>query len=343
MTPTSCGGPITITGGGTYSGCYRSTSATTPAVTIATSAAVTLSHAHVIQVGDGVVDSAAGVNLTIRDTSFDQVDPGAPVEHRAVFLDRGPARYISEHNRFTDTDGQWLGGGSTISGFSVRDNLAFNIGRYPHPAGGNCCVQFLQLDHETVPSGVIQYNHVQNISGESGVDDNINLYFSGGSSSAAMLDISHNLIDGAYPRSPADHQYAGGGIMAIDGGTATSAGHVTVHHNTVVSTTNYGVACAGGQDCHISDNVTVNDRFGSDGRTLYDSDFGQANSMHDTTTSAVTSGRFNWTRNAFDLQQSCWMPTLCSGLVHVSTTEAQARAEWAATVPTAELPIGPRA
>jgi hypothetical protein len=65
--------------------------------------------------------------------------------------------------------------------------------------------------------------------------------------------------------------------------------------------------------------------------------------MHDTTTSAVTSGRFNWTRNAFDLQQSCWMPLLCSGLAQISTTEAQARAEWAATVPAAELPIGPRA
>jgi len=338
----SCGGPITISTGGTYSGCYQSTSASTPAVTIATTSAVTLSHAHVIQVGNGVVDSVDGVNLTIQDTTFDQTDPGAAVEHRAVILDRGPTGYVSEHNRFNDTDGQWLGGRSTISGFSVRDNLAFDIGRYPHPTGGNCCVQFLQLDHETVPSGVIQYNHVQNTSGQSGVEDNINMYFSGGSSSGEMLDISHNLIDGAYPTSPTNTRYTGGGIMAIDGGPATSAGHVTVHDNTVVSTTNYGVACAGGQDCHASNNVTVNDRLGSDGSTLYDSDFGQAYSMHGTSGSNVTGGSYNWTRNANDRQQSCWMPPLCSGLVHVSTTEAQARIDWANEVPAAELPTGPR-
>ena len=196
-------------------------------------------------------------------------------------------------------------------------------------------MQFLQLDHETVPAGVIQYNHVQNTSGRSGVEDNINMYFSGGSSDQ-MLDVSHNLVDGAYPRSPADHRYTGGGIMAIDGGGGTQAGHVSVHDNTVVSTTNYGVACAGGQDCRVSNNVTVNDRLGSDGSTLYDSDFGQAYSMHDTSGSAVTGGFYNWSRNDRDRQQSCWTPPLCSRLVEVSTTEEQARADWAGSVPAAD-------
>ena len=52
--PQACGGPITITTGGTYSGCYRSTSTSTPAVTISTTQPVTLSRARIIAKGNGV-------------------------------------------------------------------------------------------------------------------------------------------------------------------------------------------------------------------------------------------------------------------------------------------------
>ncbi len=339
--PPSCF-PITITVGGTYSGCYQSTSAGTPAVTLATSQPVTLSHAHVIAKGYGVQDTVTGTQLSVLDTVFDQTDPGAVVGHRAVELEH-PASFDFEHNQLNDGDGVWIGSGpATVNPFVVRDNLAFNIGRYPHPTTGNCCVQFLQLDHITLPAGVIAYNHVQNTSGQSGVEDNINLYWSGGSDSAHKVDLHHNLVDGAYPLTPSNTQFTGGGILGADGSNVTTFGHVTMHDNTVVSTTNYGLACAGGTDCHASNNVTVNDRQGSDGSTFYNSDFGQAYSMHDTTSSDVTSGSYNWLRNATDGQQPCWMGSFCSGLVQVATTEQQARDNWAVAVPAGELPIGPR-
>jgi hypothetical protein len=348
-TAAACGSPITISTGGTYSGCYQSTSTSVPAVAIATTSAVTLSHAHIIQKGNGVMDSVAGVNVTIQDSTFDQTDPGASVNHRAVWLDQAPASYTSIHNQFNQTDGQELQGPwtgtNTISPFVVRDNLSYDVGRYPHTdPGGNCCVQFLQLDHETVPGGQVQYNRMVVTSGtdQYADGDQVNFYFSGGTSTN-MLDISHNLVDGAYPATPTDHQYTGGGILAIDGGTVTTAGHVNAHDNTVVSTTNYGVACAGGVDCHAYNNVTINDRFGSDGTTLYDSDFGGAYSMHDTASSSdVTSGSYNWTRNSLDGQQACWMSAFCSGLTLVSTTEAQARTDWTNSIPSGELPIGVR-
>jgi hypothetical protein len=334
-----CGNPITITTGGTYTGCYQSTSTGTPAVTLATNAAVTLDHAHIIAKGFGVQDTVTGTNLTVQDSTFDQTDPGAVVAHRAIELE-SPASFVSVHNQFNDGDGMWIGGG-TPDPFNVRDNLVFNIGRYPHPTSGNCCVQFLQLDHVTVSAGVVAYNKVVNTSGQSGVEDNINFYFSGGSDSTHKIDVHHNLIDGAYPLTP-DPNFTGGGIMGADGGTAFTGGHVNMHDNTVVSTTNYGLACAGGTDCHAFNNVTINDRLGSDGSTFFDSNFGQAYSIHDTTGSDVTSGSYNWLRNATDGQQSCWMSQFCSGLVQVSTTEQQARDNWTAAVPAGELPIGPR-
>lgn len=335
--PSSCA-PIRITSGGTYSGCYASTSTGTPAVTLATTQPVRLDHARVIAKGFGLQDTVTGTRLTVVDTSFEQTNPGAVVAHRAIELQQ-PASFVAEHNRFTDGDGVWIGGGR-VDPLTVRHNLAVDIGRYPHPTSSNCCVQFLQLDGVTSASGEIAWNHTQNQSGRSGVEDNINLFRSGGSDSAHRIDIHHNLIDGAYPTSPSNTSFTGGGIMGSDG--SGSFGHTVVHDNTVVSTTNYGVAAAGGTDLHLSDNLLVNDTLGSDGSTRYLSVFGQAVSIHDLAASDATNNRYNWRRDSTATQNPCWIGTFCSGGRQVLTTEQQARDAWAASVPASARPTGPR-
>jgi hypothetical protein len=341
--PTAPGpcGPITIRTGGTYSGCYASTSTGTPAVTLATSQPVRLDHARVIAKGFGVQDTVTGTRLTVVDTTFDQEDPGAVVGHRAIELQQ-PASFVAEHNRFTDGDGIWIGGGD-VDPLTVRYNLAIDIGRYPHPTSGNCCVQFLQLSDVTTPAGEIAWNHTQNTSGRSGVDDNINLFRSGGASSTQRIDIHHNLIDGAYPLTPSNTQFAGGGIIAGDGG----AGWANIHDNTVVSTTNYGVSAGanGAQEVTLGPgNVLINDTKGSDGVTNYFSDFGQANSIQSGTGNAVAGYRYNWRRDSTQTQFRCWSYNGqgCGSGTQVTTTEQQARDAWAASVPTSVQPIGPR-
>ncbi len=330
--------PIRITAGGTYSGCYASTSTGTPAVTLATSHPVTLDHARVVAKGFGVQDTVTGTRLTVVDATFEQTDPGAVVAHRAIELQQ-PASFVAEHNRFTDGDGIWIGGGR-VDPLTVRYNQAIDIGRYPHPASSNCCVQFLQLDSVTSPAGEIAWNHTQNTSGRSGVEDNINLFRSGGSDSSHRVDIQHNLIDGAYPLRPSATTYTGGGILGSDG--TGSFGHTSVHDNTVVSTTNYGVGAAGGTDVHLANNLLVNDTLGSDGSTHYYSEFAQAISIHDLTASDATSNSFNWRRDSSTSQFPCWIGTFCSGARQVSTTEQQARDAWTASVPAGARPIGPR-
>jgi len=287
--PRSCA-PIRITAGGTYSGCYASTSTGTPAVTLATSQPVTLDHARVVAKGFGVQDTVTGTRLTVVDATFEQTDPGAVVAHRAIELQQ-PASFVAEHNRFTDGDGIWIGGGR-VDPLTVRYNQAIDIGRYPHPTSSNCCVQFLQLDSVTAPAGEIAWNHTQNTSGRSGVEDNIN--------------------------------------------------HTSVHDNTVVSTTNYGVGAAGGTDVHLANNLLVNDTLGSDGSTHYYSEFAQAISIHDLTASEATNNSFNWRRDSSTSQFPCWIGTFCSGARQVSTTEQQARDAWTASVPAGARPIGPR-
>jgi hypothetical protein len=120
------GGPITITVGGTYSGCYQSTVTGTPAVTLATAAAVTLDHATVIAKGFGLQDTVTGTRLTVRNSTFTQTNPGAVVGHRAVELD-APASFVFEHNSLTDTDGIYLQN-STWSAPDFRFNLTTNVG-----------------------------------------------------------------------------------------------------------------------------------------------------------------------------------------------------------------------
>ena len=141
-----------------------------------------------------------GTRLTIVDSVFDQTNPGAVVNHRAVVVNQ-PASFVFEHNRLTDTDGVLIHGLTSlrVNPLRVSYNLAVNIGRYPHPTADNCCVQFLQLDHVVTPAGQVEWNHTRNLPGQSGVEDNIDLYVSGGTDSTHRFDVGHNLIDGAYP------------------------------------------------------------------------------------------------------------------------------------------------
>lgn len=336
--PPPCGAPITITTGGTYSGCYQSNSTSTPAVTISTTAPVTLSKAHIIAKGNGL-QGVNGTRLTITDSVFDQTDPGAVVKHRAVELNQ-PASFIFTNNRLTDTDGIWIGGGSP-NPFTVDANLATNIGRYPHPISPNCCVQFLQLDHVVTSVGHVYWNHTRNVYGQSGIEDNISMYASGGTDSTHRFDIGWNLIDGAYPRATncqdsCGADYRGGGIMLGDG---SGGGHNMAHDNTVVSTTNYGIEVAL-DDNYATNNLLINDA------VEQSSNFGQAITGYGGFTppgAHATGTKYNWRRSTTDPgQASCYPTNTCTGGTQVSTTEQQARDMWDVSRAAASVIVGPR-
>lgn len=331
VTGTPCGGPINITTGGTYSGCYQSTSTGTPAVTISTSQPVTLSRAHIIAKGNGVVGNVGGIRLTVVDSIFDQTNPGAVVDHRAVVIN-SPAIFDFQHNLLNDGDGVYLLG-ATVNPLTVSYNMVNNVGRYPHPTNVNCCVQFLQLNNIITPAGQIWWNHVQNIPGQSGAEDVISIYQSGGTDSAHRLDIGWNLIDGAYPLGLNNADFTGGGIMQGDGG----GGHGLAHDNVVVSTTNYGVGV------HSDDNYATNNLLVNDGAEQ-PSNFGQAVVAQNPTPAGLhaTNNRYNWRRDTTNPGQApCYLPQYCTG-TQVSTTEQQARDEWEANRAAAGVIVGPR-
>jgi hypothetical protein len=337
----SCSGPITVTAGGTYTGCFQSTDGATPAVTVATSEPVALDHAEIRAAGDGI-HGVGAIRLAVTNSKFAQLDPGAVVQHRAIFL-YGLAGLTVEHSTFTDTDGIWAGEpvATVVDPLLVRNNLATNIGRYPHPTSGNCCVQFLQISRVLAATGEVAWNHTRNTSGQSGVDDNINFYQGGGTDSAHRVDVHHNLIDGAYPRDPTRTDFTGGGILAGDVG----GGHTVIHDNTVVSTTNYGVSAGwiGATDVTLGPgNVLVNDTFGSDGATHYWSDFGQANSIQSGTGNTASGYAYNWQRDDTGAQFPCWSYNGqgCNGGTQTLMGEQQARDDWDAARAAAGVVVG---
>ena len=339
--PPPCGGPIVITTGGTYSGCYQSNDVNVPAVSVSTTQPVTLSKARIIAKGTGVSgwydNSGSGARLTVRDSVFEQINPGGLFQHRAVRLFL-PASFVFENNKLTDTDGVWLAGNDghpvAMGQLIVNNNVAVNIGRYPHPTDTGCCVQFLQLSSVLTTGGQVWWNHVTNTPGKSSVEDNISFYQSGGTDSMHRIDVAYNLIDGAYPVTN-ESGFTGGGINLGDG---AGGGHNTAHDNTVVSVTNYGIAVQG-TDNYATNNVLIND--GAEQK----SDFGQAVVAWPSVTPSglhATGTQYNWHRSTTDTAQyPCYVSSYCSG-TQVSTTEQQARDGWEARRAGANVVVGPR-
>ena len=347
--------PLVVEAGGTYGGCYRSTDPEVPAVLVQTTEPVRLVGARIEHAGDGVVADVDRLQLTVVDSTITALDPqtAEPVSQRAITAWR-PRRVVVEHNRFVDGHGISLvaDGDTATNRLAIRFNESIDIGRYGHPTDGNCCIQFVQLDHLVV-DGVIGWNHTVNHVGRSSIEDNLNLYGTEGRSADRPFVIHHNLIDGAYPETGAGRRFTGGGIMINDSGGA----YVEAVHNRVVSTTNYALAIVGGHDSQIWRNTAVSDGRADDGSQLGPEyavglavwDASETGDLHDV---SADRNRVGWLRGT-DLTRNDWWIPACdpsSACDHnramrgqiTAADEQHQRELWWADVAVAGHTIGPR-
>jgi hypothetical protein len=244
--------------------------------------------------------------------------------------------FTAENNLLVDGDGMWVGG-PTSGAVTVRYNDAVNIGRYPHPTAGNCCVQMMQLDHVVTCPIEIAWNKATNAPGQSDAEDVINFYSSGGTDSTHRSDVHHNLIDGSYDRSLSGDD-TGTGMNLGDAGDA----HNFAHDNVLVSVTNAGIGISQ-TDNYADANLVV-----SDGSPQSDPN-GQAILAFESVSPAgvhATNTRYNFHRSLSDpTQWPCYQSAYCAGPPsdqQVDLTEDQARAEWEATRVAAGVTVGPR-
>jgi hypothetical protein len=360
-------------------------------VTIRTSEPVTLVNSRLRGRGDLIQTAVGNTRLTVRNCYGYGLNPNVAGKAPGRFLRAEYFRSIKVENNYLEgTGGIYLLNyrGDTAAGDTVKvlNNRAHNIdGRKSDGHGGwldyNIRTrlnngkaeegfeirQFLQLDKvRGVPGMEVAWNEVVNDPGASRVEDNINIYLSGGTPDSP-LRIHDNYIRGGYTIRPwqdsyrdgtyaYDWSYSGGGILLGDGATtdlAAAPAYVWAYDNQVVSTTNYGIAIAAGHDNQLYHNRIISCGLLPDGRAIaaqnvgaYIWDLHKAgpkgfynNGGHDNTVGWVKAGgkRNDW-----------WMPNASSWVNNVHRvgpinrdTETAEFASWRRKLTAARRPVGP--
>ena len=289
-------GPIVISEGGTYSGNWQSTDARTPAVTVTTKDAVVIENAHIRSVGSLIKTTIAGSNLTVRNSLGVATNSAIKGQPNGVFLEvSSPTKLDVENNYIENAQG-----GVIVHGYSgnrdgeqtivIRSNRARNLngllsdgngGYLPGEGANRSAARFIQLDSvQSVPGIDVGWNEVINYPGRSLVQDNIDVYRSGGTPNRP-LEIHDTYIQGAYPYRAAQDAYTGGGIKT-DAKAGDNAQEVpafnNIHDNQVVGTVNYGIAFTAGHDNVAANNRVVSSGLLTDGSRIAAQRVGMANS-----------------------------------------------------------------
>lgn len=265
-----CDGPLVITSGGSYSGCWSSASPGTVTVRVATSEPVTLTRCTIRGRFILVTSTVPHTKLTVTDCRLLAGGPAGPGRHPdyAIEVDGFDSLHV-EHNRIEGRGGvkakHWSGAGGAHP-VLVRANLVSNVdGRVRDRRGdvtGAEKLQFVQLDGVRGAAGVeIAWNEVRNEPGRSAVEDNVSVFASGGTP-ASPIDIHDNYVEGGWPPDPVAGGYSGGGILLGDGGGDWSV----ARDNQVVATTNHGLGIAGGSHNRLVGNRVVSSGELADGR-----------------------------------------------------------------------------
>ena len=291
--------PIVITRGGIYTGNWESLDVNVPAVTIQTADPVVIENANVRGRGVLIATAVEHAHITVQNTHGYGLNPDVFGLTPGRFFEGTYFDSVLLRDNYLEGTGgikllEYRGDSTPAETVRVVGNVALNIdGRKSDGAGGYLDFnkrtrlsdgfsesgykirQFLQLDKvQGVPGVEIAWNKVVNEPGRSRVEDNINIYKSGGTAQSP-IQIHHNYVQGAYTVKPwqasysddgyeYDWGYSGGGILLGDGSSGVA--FVDAHDNTVVSTTNYGIAIAAGHDMHFYRNRVFSSGLLPDGR-----------------------------------------------------------------------------
>lgn len=265
-------GPLVITKGGTYTGNWESLDPTVPAVTVKTSEPVTIQNCLLRGKGHLIVASWVSAQVSVRGCTGYGLNPDVTTRSTGRFLAaEGAQSVVVERNTLEHTAGIYINAlkpradGPTVT---VRYNLARDIdGRYSDGRGGYQKtfqrVQFVQLNSVKAREVDIGWNRVENAPGSGHVEDVINLYASSGTA-ASPISVHDNLIRGAYGV-PVSMDYSGGGIMLGDG---KGSQYLQALNNTVLETSNYGIAVAGGTNMLVQGNTILGTGRAPDGTPL---------------------------------------------------------------------------
>lgn len=277
--PTSTGttitysAPIVITKGGTYTGNWESLDAFVPAVTVKTYDPVIIENCNIRHRGIGISAPWSRSNLTVRYCNGQGLNSMVVNRSTGRFIaSEGFESLVAYRNTFSQSGGIYLNSWSSGSGvIKIYENFAKNMdGRQSDGNGGFSTgkdwAQFVQLNSvKNNPNVEIAWNKVYNEPRKSFIEDTVNLYNTTGTSSS-KIKVHDNLFIGAYAPNP-EASYSGGGIMMGDG-CGNSNTYSAAYQNTIIETSNYGIAMANGNYNDITNNVVLATGRLSDGTFL---------------------------------------------------------------------------
>jgi hypothetical protein len=382
--------PLVITAGGTYTGDYVSNDPDVAAVTVRTAQPVVLDRCTLRGRGTLIAVLAEHADVTVRDCRGTGSNPGVAGRAPGRFLSAEPFdSVVVDHCQLTHTAGIYLlGGPATGARVRITCNRAINIdGRRSdgrggwlafndrkskadgHVEQGYAVVQFLQLDKVRRAAGAeVAWNEVLNDPGQSRVEDNLNLYDSGGTATDP-LRVHDNFVRGACTVDPAraeqladadwtyDWSYSGGGLLLGDGparSADTATAFVRATGNVVVATGNYGIAIAAGHDVTFDGNRIVSCGRLPDGRPVasqnvgaYVWDQGHGKGRGSFYGNGGTGNVIGWVKGTG--RNDSWTPDAAAwaGTIHLPdpVTAADESAEherWLAAAKRVGVTIGPR-
>jgi len=252
--------PIVIKKGGTYTGNYKSLNPEVPAIWVQTNEPVTITGCIIVSTGD-MIKCNGSTNLTIRNNSLYGLFPIKNDQWGRALNNFQPQSLVFENNTIEHSGGILIDHtDSNPKSIVIRYNIIRNTDkRRANTAAGESRSGILFNSLSKI-EGEISWNQLINLPDSSFVEDNINLFNSGGKSGVPYL-VHDNYIKGAYPYPLNAATYIGSGITVNgDPGSntmETMSQFINAYKNQVISTCAAAMNLAAGHDIHFYENTMI--------------------------------------------------------------------------------------
>ncbi len=315
--------PIVITEGGTYSGNWQSTDAKTPAVTVATTAPVTIENAHIRSLGGLIKTTVAGSNLTVRNSLGVAVNAAVKGQPNGVFLEVASPTHLDVENNYIEN----AQGGVIVHGYTgnrdggqtivIRANRARNMNGLLSDGNGGYLPEKVRTTARPALSSSIACNlcPASTLAGMRSSIIPAKAWSRIISTSTGQVErrTSRSISTTPISRAPirtGPHRMltpvAGSRRMPKPGDNAQEVpAFNSIHDNQVVGTTNYGIQFAAGHDNVAANNRVISSGLLADGTKIAAQQVGMANG--DATVRGVANGSmYNNTMRDNLIGWTCW-------------------------------------
>lgn len=263
---------LVISKGGTYTGNFKGLG-DKPALEIVTEEPVTIINCNLSSEAETILFCYGGHNVKILNNRFWALQPNPDRQYGRAINAWGGKSIIIEHNEFYHTGGVMIEQSkATVPSVIFRFNKSLNVDKRRGNGSTGDHRAFLMISTIlNMKDSEIAWNESINNPNESYIEDNINIYNSGGTADSPLL-IHNNYIKGAYPFPATATSYSGSGIT-VDGtpsnnSLTTISSNIIAYDNQVLECANACMNIATGHNIVYKNNAMMGSGVLADGTRL---------------------------------------------------------------------------